>query len=132
MAYTYTWKLKSFKKQNTDSLEDVIVGTQWKVTATDENGIEGSFDGATPYKAVDVNGDGFIDYQDLTEEIVLTWIKSTVSGSASTNYWGHISEQIEKQMDMKRNVVLEVNDSDFPWAPTSGSFTPPVSETAPL
>lgn len=131
MAYTYTWKLKSLKKQNTDSFENVIVGTQWKVTATDENGVEGSFDGATPYKAVDINGDGFIDYQDLSEEVVLTWIKSTVSGSLSTNYWSHISEQIEKQMEMKRRVILEVNDSDFPWSPTSGSNTPP-GEPAPL
>ena len=124
MAYTYTWKLKSLKKQNTELFENAIVGTQWRVTATDENGIEGSFDGATPYTVVDINGDGFIDYQDLTEDVVLTWIKSTVSGSASTNYWPHISDQIEKQMSSKRRVILEVNDSDFPWSPTSGSTQP--------
>jgi hypothetical protein len=126
MAYTYTWKLKSLKKQNSELFENAIVGTQWRVTATDENGIEGNFDGATPYKVTDANADGFIDYQDLTEEIVLGWIKETVSGSASTNYWSHISEQIQKQMNVKRNVILEVNDSDFPWSPTSGSSAPPV------
>jgi|688.fasta_scaffold03089_7 hypothetical protein len=124
MAYTYTWKLKSLKKQNTELFENAIVGTQWRVTATAEDGTEGSFDGATPYKVVDANADGFIDYQDLSEDIVLGWIKNTVSGSASTNYWPHISEQIQKQIDTKRNVILEVNDSDFPWSPTSGSTAP--------
>ena len=132
MAYTYTWKLKSLKKQNTELFENAIVGTQWRVTATDEDGTEGSFDGATPYKVVDANADGFIDYQDLTEDIVLSWIKNTVSGSAPTNYWSHISEQIQKQMDMKRNVVLEVNDADFPWSPTSGSISPLPGDRAPI
>lgn len=132
MAYTYTWKLKSLKKQNTELFENAIVGTQWRVTATDEDGTEGSFDGATPYKVVDANADGFIDYEDLTEDVVLSWIKNTVSGSASTNYWSHISEQIQKQMDMKRNVILEVNDADFPWSPTSGSISPLPGDRAPV
>jgi hypothetical protein len=37
---------------------------------------------------------------------------------------------MQKQIDMKRNVILEVNDSDFPWSPTSGSTAP--GEHAPL
>jgi hypothetical protein len=57
MGYTYNWELTGLKKSNTDYLTDVIIGTQWKVTATDEEGNVGSFTGATPFKATDVDVD---------------------------------------------------------------------------
>ena len=69
MALTYEWKLTALRKQNTDTLNNIVVGTQWKIIGTDSDGNTGIFNGATPFEAKDVNGDGFIDYQDLTEEI---------------------------------------------------------------
>ncbi len=85
MGYTYEWKLTGLRKQNTSNLNDVVVGTQWRLTATDEDGNVGSFNGATPFEVQDLNGDGFIDYKDLTEELVLGWVKNHVRGSTSSN-----------------------------------------------
>ena len=133
MAYTYTWKLKSLKKQNTELFENAIVGTQWRVTATAEDGTEGSFDGATPYTVVDANADGFIDYQDLSEDTVLGWIKNTVSGSSSTKYMAHINGVILKEINSNKFAKLEVTEADLPWSPTSGSrIAPEVSDPAPV
>ncbi len=87
MAYTYKWELTGLKKQNTENLSDVICNTYWKVTATDENGLEASFTGATPFKVSDVDVNNFTSYSSLSEEQVLTWIKNVVSGSAPSNYW---------------------------------------------
>lgn len=118
MAYTYEWKIKNLKKAvNVDDLSDVIIGTQWKVTAIDENGNSGSFDGATPFKASDVDPNNFTPFEELTEEQVLSWIKGVVSGSnSSTNYWEHISGQIEKQIVKNTQIHVELQSGDLPWA----------------
>jgi len=134
MALTYEWKLTGLRKQNTDTFNDVVVGTHWTVTATDEQGNTGIFTGATPFKVVDLNADGFVDYKDLTEELVLDWVKNTVAGNNSaTNYWAHISERIMEQINSKKYNRLDVSSNDLPWSPTSGSnATPALSGSAPL
>lgn len=113
----YTWKLESLRKTNTQSLNNVIVQTYWKKIGTDENGNEGSFAGATPFDISSVDQNNFISYEDLTEEIVLDWIKSVVVG----DYESHVNEQIQRQINEKVNPVIEVTNSsddgkeDFPW-----------------
>jgi hypothetical protein len=131
MGLTYEWKLTGLKKQNTDTLSDVIVGTQWKLTGTDEDGNSGTFTGATPFEIQDLNGDGFVDYRDLTEELVLGWVKNYVSGSSPTNYMNHINQQIQKQIDIVKYARTEVSEVDMPWSPTSGSNTMPPPDIAP-
>jgi hypothetical protein len=136
MALTYTWKLTGLKKQTTAVFDDLVIGTRWKVTGTDEDGFEGSFDGATPLDIPDADEAGYIPYEELTEELVLGWIKQTVSGSnPATNYWDHINGRILKAIDGKKNVTTEIQETDLPWSPTSGSATPspdaPASEPAP-
>ena len=60
MAYTYEWQLTGLRKSNTDDLSEVIIGTHWKVTATDEDGNQGSFDGATPFKVSELSTQEFL------------------------------------------------------------------------
>jgi hypothetical protein len=131
MAYTYKWELTSLKKQNTDDLSNVICNTYWKVTATDEDGLEASFTGATPFKASEIDINNFTEYSQLTEETVLGWIKSVVSGSAPSNYWGHISERIDAEINRQKYNKIDVSTFDFPWSSTSGSVAAP-SGSAPL
>lgn len=127
MAYTYEWKLTGLKKQNSSDLNDIIVGTQWKVIATDEDGNKGEFVGATPFSLSSVDPENFTSYESLTEEQVLSWVKSVVSGSnRATNYWDHISERIEKQLVEARNPITAVIDSQFPWASGSAENAPRI------
>lgn len=121
MGYTYEWSLVGLRKQNTDTLSDVVVGTNWKVVATDDDGNVGTFVGATPFTPQDLNGDGFVDYRDLTENLVLGWVKNVVSGSGPQAYWDHINSQIKKEIDAKKYHRITVSDADLPWSPTSGS-----------
>jgi hypothetical protein len=121
MGYTFEWSLTGLRKQNTETLNNVVIGTHWKVTATNEDGDVGTFVGATPFELQDLNHDGFVDYRDLSEDLVLGWIKSEVSGSAPRAYWDHISQQIQKEIDTKKYHRVHVNETDLPWAPTSGS-----------
>ena len=133
MGFTYEWKLVGLKKQNGENIDDAVVGTQWKWKATDEDGNEGTFTGATPFSISTINTSSFTPYSELTEAQVLGWIKNHVSGSnPSTNYMAHINGVIEKEIASKKWVKVEVAEVDLPWSPTSGSTTPYIAETAPV
>jgi hypothetical protein len=125
MGLTYEWKLTGLRKQNSQNANDVVVGTQWKLTATDEDGNQGSFSGATPFSINSVNTGSFIEYSSLTEAQVLSWVKNIVSGSGSTNYMDHINGVILKEINSKKWTSVNVSETDLPWSPTSGSITTP-------
>lgn len=120
MAITYTWKLTSLKKRNTGDLENVIVQTFWQKIGTDEDGNEGIFSGATPFDPSQVDPDNFTSFENLTQTQVLGWIQSVVVGS----YEQHVNEQIQKQIDVKRSPIEDVNESGFPWAEPQANNDP--------
>ena len=124
MGYTYEWKVTGIKKVNSENIDEAIVGTQWKVICTDEDGNTGEFVGATPFNLQSIDTGSFTPYQDLTEEQVLGWIKNVVSGSSSTNYWDHIQGQINKQISRSKLSFTEISEVSLPWSSTSGSVTP--------
>lgn len=115
----YSWEVTGLRKRNSDDLVDIIIGTTWKVTGTDpEDGLSGEFSGATPFKLADVNPNNFTPFNELTEPQVLGWIQNAVSGSGPGNYWGHIREQIVKQIDGKRYEVAALGSGELPWIST--------------
>jgi len=132
MALTYTWKIKSLKKQDDPSVElnDIIVQTYWECTGTDASGNSGTFSGATPFEPDQVDPDNFTSYEDLTEDQVLSWIKAVVNGNAG--YKAHIDEQIQKQIDAIVRPMVEVSNDALPWAEPNANTvpTPAVSNTA--
>ena len=133
MGLTYEWKLTGLRKQNGENINDAVVGTNWKLTGTDEDGNEGTFSGATPFSISQINTASFTEYSQLTEEQVLGWVKNHVSGSGPTNYMDHINGVILKDIASKKYVRIEVNETDLPWSPTSGSIVAPqVSDPAPV
>lgn len=112
MAMTYTWKIMSMKVKNAGSLQDVIVQTYWMKTGVDEHGNEGAFTGATPFDLNKVDPAKFVPLADLTEEIVLEWIKGVVINE----YERHVNDRIQAQIDEKINVVTELKEDSLPWA----------------
>lgn len=112
----YTWKIKGLTKQNTNDLDNIIIGTRWTVTGTNEDGITGEFQGATPFDLVTVDPNNFTPFEQLTETQVLGWIQNKVSGSSPTSYWDHISERINKQIEEKANVRIQVEETELPWS----------------
>ena len=131
MGLTYEWKLTGLRKQNSETVNDAVVGTQWKLTGTDEDGNTGTFTGATPFNINEVNTGSFIEYSSLTEAQVLNWVKNHVSGSSPTSYMDHINGVILKEIASKKWTSITVSETDLPWSPTSGSsVTPQVSDPA--
>ena len=113
MAITYTWKVTGLKVKNlSENKENAVVQTYWEKIGTDENGNEGKFSGATPFTPDPTDTSGpFVPFEELTEENVLTWIKSIVV----SDYERHVNEKIKDQIDLKINPVTEPS---LPWANT--------------
>ena len=115
MSLSYTWKLKSFKKQDNPSIQlnDIIVQTHWEITGTDKDGNSGVFNGATPFEPEISDPENFTEYSDLTEGQVLSWIQETVNNNPG--YKAHIDSQIQKQINEKVIPTVEVSGNTFPW-----------------
>lgn len=111
MAVTYTWKLTSLKKTDAANLTNVVVGTRWECTGTDEEDNTGLFNGATTFSATAVDPNNFVDWNNLTEEIVLSWIQDVLNRGGMD----HVQAQIQKQIDAKKSVVQEISANNFPW-----------------
>lgn len=109
MAITYTWAVTGMKVTTIGDLSDYVVQTYWTKTGTDDNGNTGTFSGATPLHP-DPTQPNFTPYDQLTQEIVLSWIQPLVTG----NYEEHVNDVIAKQIAEKVDPVVE---QPLPWAP---------------
>ena len=130
MALTYSWKIKSLKKQDDPSAElnDIIVQTYWECTGTDAAGNSGTFHGATPFEPDQVDPANFTTYENLTEAQVIGWIQDVVNNNPG--YKAHIDEQIQKQIDAIVRPMVEVQADALPWAEPAANTAPtPTANT---
>lgn len=108
----YTWKVTKVKVDNSvEGVENAIFQTFWECDGTDARGT-GKFSGATPFKQVDL--ENFTPFSELTEEMVISWIKAEVD--SVPGYREHINAQIEKQIVASIKVVEELEADALPWA----------------
>jgi hypothetical protein len=105
---TFTWKIKSLSTKKEGSYNNAVVQTYWNVIGTDSQNKTGVFDGATPFTTSGQSE--FIEFADLQEADVLSWIKDQVVGS----YAEHIMDQIHQKLDAQYNSISNVA---LPWAP---------------
>jgi hypothetical protein len=103
MEITYTWKITSLKVKNEEVHSNAVVQVLWEKTGTDANGNIGTFMGSTPFTSNDVPVGDFIPVEQLSEEIVLNWIKSIVI----EDYELHVNNQILKQIENAINPIVE-------------------------
>ena len=122
MAITYTWEVTSIKVKDEGSFTNAVVQTYWKKIGTDENGNEGTFSGATPFTTTTMPaGNTFVPFEELTEEMVLEWIKDVVVNDNERQ----IKEQIAKQIHDK---ITPVTEASLPWKPVA-EVTPTPTPT---
>ena len=94
MAITYTFKVTELEMApSLDAQTDVVTRVRYNYAGVDENGISGSFAGATPMPAP---SGSFIPYNELTQETVVAWLEE-VSDKP------HMQEQITKQINNQIN-----------------------------
>jgi hypothetical protein len=115
----YTWKITGLKKTDSSDIKNIVVQTYWKKIGTDENGNEGTFNGATPFEISSIDPNNFISYENLTEELIIGWIQSVVVGE----YELHVNKKIQKQIDDKVSPTIEVTGG-FPWETQVSTILP--------
>lgn len=128
MAITYTWKVTNLKKLDTiEGMTDVAVHARWVRTGTDEDGNSGEFNGATPLRLPESGSANFTPFEELTEEQVVEWIKGEIA--SHSGYEEHIVGQITKQINAKKNPIVEVQT--LPWGIQAvGVGTPSPAQAA--
>ena len=121
MAVTYSWGITQMTKKTVGEHANVVLHARWELIGTEgTTGTQGRFIGATPIDFNTGSVDEFVAFGDLTQELVIGWVSSSVTGP--NGYWDHISEQIQKGIDEVDDASEEVGDENLPWS--TGSVTP--------
>ena len=117
MALTYTWNITrlSILPEDTNLIGDVFVKpvthVYWEKTGTDSDGYSGTFAGATGLTYSATAAEEFTAFEDLTEEMVLSWVKKD---TRSQEYESHINSNIMQQIQDEKKAA---QDASLPWVP---------------
>jgi hypothetical protein len=107
MATTYTFKVNQLEMApSLDGLTDVVTRVRYDYTGVNENGLSGSFSGATPMPAPE--SDHFTPLSQLTEADVISWLEAVADKP-------HMQERIQKQIE--NQVAPKYVPVPNPWAP---------------
>lgn len=108
----YTWNIIGLRTTNVGNTDNVIVQVDWMKTGTDTvNNVKGVHQGTSTFSSADAAsfGPDFVPFEQLTENMVIDWIKKTVVGAYETVMDNNIKAQIKEQL----NPVVNV---DLPWS----------------
>lgn len=111
MAITYFWKIRQLNKTTVYGIPDVVSHVQYNYVGVDETGKTAYCQGSEPFQLVPYtfespatkqivtipaifNKDDYIPYDQLTDEIVVGWLDSTVPASAVQTFKQIISEKL--------------------------------------
>jgi len=106
----YNWRIKEIIKKDFEDKKDVIFKIFWEKIGTDEEGNVGKVQGSILFNIEKVDYNGFIEYENLTEELVLNWILLTISES----YDKRLNKKILNRIEQTKNPSTKV--SEFPWS----------------
>jgi hypothetical protein len=123
MSINYRIVIKGLTTTKTDSLHDIVSHIHFDYVGTNENNISAFCQGVIPfqiheYSYIDpstgktvtipsiLNGDSFIKYEDITEEMILSWVNDHLPSSAITTYQEIISKKLNDSYQSK---------SSLPW-----------------
>jgi hypothetical protein len=88
-----TWKIEALNcKPSFDGKTDVVETIHWRL-----NGVDGDY-ATSVYGSQGVTyeaGSPFTDYDSLTEEVVVAWVKDALGEEQVTNYEASVSNQLE-------------------------------------
>lgn len=80
-----------------DGLTNVVQTVHWRLTGTDENGVSSDVYGAQSFPAPEA--EGYIPFEELTQEIVVGWLESVLDVEA-------LEKQIEDAIFLINNPVM--------------------------
>lgn len=105
----FTWKVTNLYTQTIDGKEDYVVIANYETTGVDGD-YSSSLSNTAQFSTEDVTE--FIPYADLTEEIVIGWIKESLGENGIISIEACINGQIESQ----KNPPSVPTNTTLPWS----------------
>ena len=104
MTTTFSWNIANLERQVSDGY---VYTAHWTVSATDEDGDSDVYS-ASAYGSVGLSRpDNLIPYEDLTEEIVVNWVKERLSETPEA-----LEERLASQIEAQKHPT---SASGLPW-----------------
>ena len=105
---TFTWIVKQLLTQTIDGEQNYVVIANYEVT-----GVDGEYSSSISDSArfSTANVDNFIPYDQLTNDIVVGWIKSVLGPDTVANY----EESIQGQINNQINPPVTPQNTPLPW-----------------
>ena len=98
MATTYTWKVASMERETASGK---VFTVHYTVNAlsdqVDPNSESGGFYSAGAYGSLGFDGDVTVDFADLTEEVVVGWVKEQFGAEKVTEIEAALQAQIDEK-----------------------------------
>lgn len=115
--YNYIWKIKKLACQDRENIKNIVKFVKWELSCFDQEGkFIGNEFGSIGLPDCDMNN--FIDFQDLTEELVVSWVKNIIN---EEDLKKAIKSRYEQELLLKRNkqeninLLPEFNKKMPPW-----------------
>lgn len=100
----YTWTVTGLATETIETQENYVVVASFNVTGTD-GGFTSVVNGTQNFS---LTSETFIPYEDLTNEIVVSWIKELVNVAEITNF-------IDAEIETQKNPPIQPINQPLPW-----------------
>lgn len=117
----YSWKIHSLTKRTINNIESVIFTVVWEKFGIDENGYSGSIKTTISFNINEIDENSFIPYEQLTEEILIEWVKDFTDEES-------INKGIETEIEKAKSQWIQINDGEFPWNIVEETLPDPLTE----
>ena len=104
----YTWKIHAITKRTINSVDSVVFTVVWEKFGIAGDGYSGSIKEAANFNIADIDESSFVPYEELTEEIVVSWIKNSISEES-------VNRGIEAEIEKARSGWIQIDDGNLPW-----------------
>jgi hypothetical protein len=91
---TYSWKIDTVKTINEGPFRNAVAQVYWTKTAITKDNKTGIFKGCTSFSIKEILLENFVDIKDVNEEMIIEWVKSSLTDSNHN----HINSVIELQI----------------------------------
>jgi len=107
---TFTWKVANLERNVADGKVNTVHYTVNALSdQVDPNSESGGFYSAGAYGSVGLDGDVTTPFENLTEEVVVGWVKEALGGEEKV---AEIQAALQNQIDTK---ITPVSAAGVPW-----------------
>ena len=108
----YIWNITNLYTVNTDTESNYVVDALYEVVGTEESGgktYTASLTNTASFEVIE--GESFIPYADLTDEIVVGWVKDQLGSTNISNLEASVGGMINSQI----NPPVSPENTPLPW-----------------